>query len=258
MPFSIEQLLKFTSGLLRNIGIDTAYLDSRLLLGHVKGLDSLGLIVQKDQLLKDCMALLQTMPSPMVRDQYLEEVRKKLGLKNIRMQMPRSAGPTTQVVASAAGQGTEKTDMIAVFAGAVPGGRPKDEALAEWQLLQLLLSSGQACAWALERLQLEWLSVETVRNLADHLLAFAEESGGLDIKIFLDRLSSEDQDTIAGMRLIEGMDESQQKKHFSGILFALEIRSLQKQKTMEKDLIKYADIVKRLNELQSKPKGGSL
>ncbi len=228
-----------------------------LLRSEAKTVDSMS-PEEKDQLLKDCMALLQTMPSPMVRDQYLEEVRKKLGLKNIRMQMPRSVAPTTQVVASAAGQGTEKTDMIAVFAGAIPGGRPKDEALAEWQLLQLLLSSGQACALALEHLKLEWLSIETVRNLTDHLLAFVEENGGLDVKAFLDRLSNDDQGTIAGMRLIDGMDEAQEKKHFSGILFALEIRALQRQKTMEKDLIKYADIVKRLNELQSKPKGGSL
>jgi DNA primase catalytic core len=228
---------------------------------------------EKDALLKDCLALLQTMPSPNVRDQYLDEVRKKLGLKGITLQMARSvapvkpawsagtAGSTGSVlpkVLSATGQGTEKTDMIAVFAGAIPGGRPKEEALAEWQLLQLLLSSGEACLWALDRLKLEWLSVDVVRNLADHLLAFVEERNSLDIKVFLDHLSLEDQDTVAGMRLIEGMDHDQQKKHFSGILLALEIRSLQKRKSLEKDLVKYADIVKRLNELQSKSKGGSL
>jgi hypothetical protein len=104
---------------------------------------------------------------------------------------------------------------------------------------------------------LEWLLVDTVRNLTDLLLAFVEERRGLDIKLFLDRLSQQDQDTISGMRFIEGMDLDQQKKHFSGILYALEIRSLQKQKAMEEDLIKYADIVKRLKVLQSKTKGGS-
>lgn len=212
---------------------------------------------EKDELLKECLGLLQTMPSPNVRDQYLDEVRRKLGLKGIRLQMARSHGPASLAVVSAAGQGTENTDMIAVFAGAVPGGRPKEEALAEWQLLQLLLSSGEACGWALDKLRLEWLLVDTVRNLTDLLLAFYEERGGLDIKVFLDRLSQQDQDTISGMRFIEGMDQEQLKKHFSGILFALEIRSLQKQKAMEEDLIKYADIVKRLKVLQSKTKGGS-
>ncbi len=218
---------------------------------------------EKEALLQDCLTLLQTMPSPNVRDQYLDEIRKKLGLKGMRMQVPKpnafskSSVTPTLSFSSAAGQGTEKTDMIAVFAGAIPGGRPKEEAFAEWQLLQLFLSSSDACLWGLEKLKLEWLSVGVVRNLVDLLLAFVEETGSLDIKAFLDRLSKEDKDTVAGMRLIEGVDEANQKKHFSGILLALEIRFLQKQKSLEKDLIKYAIIVKRLNELQSKGKGGS-
>ncbi len=217
---------------------------------------------EKDGLLKDCLALLQTMPSSIVREQYQEEIRKKLGLKNIRMSMPRplsSRSPegASLSFASASGQGSDASDMVAVFAGAIPGGRPKDEALAEWQLLQLLLSSSDACLWALDRVKLEWLQVDTVRNLVDHLLAFVEERGSLDIKEFLDRLSKEDQDAVAGMRLIEGMDEAQQKKHFSGILLALEIRCLRKRIPLEPDVTKRAAILKRLNELQSKSKGGS-
>lgn len=230
---------------------------------------------EKDGLLKDCLALLQTMPSPIVREQYQEEIRKKLGIKNIRAAMAsmprlsgdrsfgdrasngRTSGATSPAFASASGQGSDASDMVAVFAGAIPGGRPKDEALAEWQLMQLLLSSSDACLWALDRVKLEWLQVDTVRNLVDHLLAFVEERGSLDIKEFLDRLSKEDQDTVAGMRLIEGMDEAQQKKHFSGILLALEIRFLRKQIPLEPDVTKRAAILKRLNELQSKSKGGS-
>jgi hypothetical protein len=60
------------------------------------------------------------------------------------------------------------------------------------------------------------------------------------------------------MRMLEGMDAEQERKHFSGLLFALELRHLQKRMTQEKDLNRYVGIQKRIRELQSKAKGGAL
>jgi DNA primase catalytic core len=216
---------------------------------------------EKESLLKDCLALLQLMPSPNVRDQYLDELRKKLGLKTISVKVARPAFPGSAAAAAphskAADAGVEKADMVAVFSGAIPGGRPRDEALAEWQLLQLLISSPNVAIAALDSVKLEWLQVDIVRELTDHLLAFVEETGSFAIKEFLARLSLEQQDTVCGMRMLEGMDAEQERKHFTGILFALELRHLQKRMTQEKDLTKYVGIQKRIRELQSKSKGGA-
>jgi DNA primase len=228
---------------------------------------------EKEYLLQDCLNLLQLMPSPNVREQYLDELRKKLSLKSIRVQTfgqvakpayqppgSASAAPLTK----AADAGVEKADMVAVFSGAIPGGRPREEALREWQLLQLLISSPAISIAALDSVKLELLQVNVVRDLIDHLLAFIEENGSFDIKEFLVRLSVEQQDTIGAMRMLEAMDTEQERKHFSKILFALELRHLQvrqKQIAQEKDPSKYAEMIgnqKRIHELQSKAKGGAL
>jgi len=223
---------------------------------------------EKENLLKDCLNLLQLMPSPNVRDQYLDELRKKVSLKSIRVAVAKPVyqqpGSTAAPLSKASDAGVEKADMVAVFSGAIPGGRPRDEALAEWQLLQLLISSPTVCIEALVSVKLEWLQVDIVRDLVDHLLAFVEENGSFAIKEFLARLSQEQQDTVGGMRMLEGMDAEQERKHFSGILFALELRHLQmrqKQIAQEKDPSKYAEMIgnqKRIQELQSKSKGGAL
>ncbi|HKP96157.1 MAG TPA: DNA primase [Fibrobacteria bacterium] len=221
---------------------------------------------EKQGLLQDCLALLQTMPSPNVRDQYLDELRKKLGLRSMQGfglgQTARPAYkppvPDSAPLAKAADAGVEKADMVAVFSGAVPGGRPRDEALAEWQLLQLLISSPAMSLAALDAVKLDWLQVDAVRDLVDHLLAFVEERGSFAIKEFLERLSKEQQDVVAGMRMLDGRDAAQERKHFAGILYALELRHLQKRLTLEKDLAKHMELKKSISELQSKSKGGAI
>jgi len=218
---------------------------------------------ERDGLLNDCLALLQTMPSPNVRGQYLDELRKKLGLKTIRAQAVRPAyapapAPGAAAPGVSADGGAEKADMVAVFSGAIPGGRPREEALAEWQLLQVLISSPDLAIAALDAVKLEWLQVETVRGLVDHLLAFVEEKGAFAIKDFLERLTREQQDALAGMRLLEGLDAAQERKHFSGILYHLELRYLQKRLSQEKDLAGHMELKKRISGLQSKSKGGAI
>jgi DNA primase len=215
---------------------------------------------EKEALLGDCLALLQTMPSPNVREQYLDEIRKKLGLKTIRVQAARpiyaQPGTAAQPLAKAADAGVEKADTVAVFSGAIPGGRPRDEALAEWQLLQSLISSPELSLAALDSVKLEWLQVEAVKELVDHLLAFVEEKGAFLIKEFHERLSKGQQDILAAIRLTEGAEKAEERKHFAGLLRALELRWLMKQRAMEKDKQRFMDFSKRISELQSKSKGG--
>ncbi len=221
---------------------------------------------EKDGLWQDGLALLQAMPSPVVREGYAEELRKKLGLKSLGRTVTRAfPGPRAQSQqglqggsTSASGDvGSEDADTVAVFSGNLPGGRPRDVAFGEWQLLQLLLSSPEACAWALDGLQLEWIQTDAVRGLVDHLLAFFEETRGLDMRAFLERLAPADQDLVGGMRLIDGMEIDQQRKHFSGIMTALELRHLQRRKSQETDLRRHAEILKRIRDIQSKTKGGN-
>jgi DNA primase len=216
---------------------------------------------EKDGLLQDCLGLLQTMPSAIVREQYVDELRKKLGLKAIRVQVAKPATRYAQQaqapLAKAADGGAEGADLVAVFSGAVAGGRPREEALAEWQLLQALISSPALARSALDAVKLEWFQLDPVRDLVDHLLAFVEEQGAFSLKDFLARLPQEQQDAVTGLRLAEGMDAEQEQKHFQGLLRALELRWLMRRRSQETDKIRFMDFQKRIRELQTKGKGGT-
>jgi DNA primase len=215
---------------------------------------------EKDGLLQECLALLQTMPSQIVREQYLDELRKKLGLKAIRVQVARPvrshAQPGAPLSKSADG-GAEGADLVAVFSGGIPGGRPKEEALAEWQLLQALISSPAIALSSLDAVKLDWLQVDLVRDLVDHLLAFVEETGAFALKDYLARLPQEHQDAVSSLRLAEGMDAAQEQKHFQDLLRALEMRWLMRRRSQETDKVRFMEFQKRIRELQSKGKGGT-
>jgi DNA primase len=215
---------------------------------------------EKDGLLKECLGLLQAMPSPIVREQHLEELRKKLGLKAIRVQVARSSARDAQGAphAMAADGGEDRADLVAVFAGPIPGGRPREEAFAEWQMLQVLVSSPALASTALDKLRLEWFQVDVVRDLVDHFLAFVEEEGAFAIKDFAVRLTQEQQEALGALRIAEGMDPAMEQRHFQDLSYALELRWLQKQAhrtAREKDMEKHIEFKKRIAELQSKAKG---
>jgi DNA primase len=216
---------------------------------------------EKDGLLKDCLALLQTMPSPIVREQYVDELRKKLGFKSIQAQVarpaPRFAGEGAPL-AKAADADAGDADLVAVFSGPVPGGRPRQAALAEWQLLQLLISSGSIAVAALDaKLDLLWFQVDMVRSLVDHVLAYVEETGEFDLKELMKRLPHEQQEAVASVRLAAGMDPAQEKRHFNDLSRALELRWLMRQRSQETDKVRFMEFQKRIRELQSKGKGGT-
>ena len=215
---------------------------------------------EKDGFLRDCLALLQAMPSPIVREQHLEELRKKLGLKAIRVQVARPAraeqGAPAAIPADA---GADRADLVAVFAGPVPGGRPRDEALPEWQLLQSLISS-PAIALAAVRagIDLLWFQVDAVRGLVDHVLAFVEETGGFVLKDLMERLPHEQREALASLRIAAGVDPEQERKHFQDLARSLELRWLRKQAertARERDLAAHLEFKKRIVELQTKGKG---
>jgi hypothetical protein len=137
------------------------------------------------------------------------------------------------------------------------GNSPREEAVPEWQLLQMLMSSLEACRAALDALKLEWLQDAAVRGLIDHLLAFVEESGGLDLKAFRERLSASDGDVVASVGVLEKPDPEKLRKQMGDILTALEIRHIKKRMTGEKEMARHMDYLKRIKELQSKTKGGN-
>jgi DNA primase catalytic core len=215
---------------------------------------------EKDGLLQECLGLLQAMPSPIVREQHLEELRKRLGLKAIRVQVARPSQRDAQGAprSVAADGGEEKADLVAVFAGPIPGGRPREEAFAEWQMLQALVSSPVLAPLALDTLRLEWFQVDVVRDLVDHFLAFVEEAGAFAIKDFAARLTHEQQEALGALRIAEGMDPAMEQRHFQDLSYALELRWLQKQAhrtAREQDMEKHLEFKKRIRELTSKAKG---
>lgn len=207
---------------------------------------------EKDSLLKECLSLLMVIPSQMVKEQYLETLRKKLGLKSIQV---RVAPPGADILPGASGR-TGSAVAPGLTTGHA-GVNPKDESVPEWQLLQILLSSETMCRSALASLTLEWLQNTSVRGLADHLLAFVEESGGLDLKAFQERLSASDRDTVSAVGLLDASDPDRLARQLFDTLNVLEIRYLKKLKSRETDLARHIELQKRITELQSKNKGGN-
>lgn len=216
---------------------------------------------EKDGLLQECLELVQAAPSQVVREQYLDELRKKLGLKSIRVRAlkPPRAGAGEAPAAVPADAGADRADLIAVFSGPIPGGRPREEALAEWQFLQSLVSSPALAVAALDaRVDLLWFQVDIVRGLVDHVLAYVEEAGSLDLKGLAERLPSEQREALASLRIAEGVDPEQEQRHFRDLARALELRWLRKQAertARERDLAAHLEFKKRIRELQSKGRG---
>jgi DNA primase len=204
---------------------------------------------EKDGLLQDTVALLQSIPSPLVKEQYLETLRKKLGLKAITVRM---AAPAADSRAGTQGRAVAP-GLVAGHAGV----NPRDESVPEWQLLQILLSSEALCRAALDSLSLEWLQDAAVRSLADHLLAFVEESGSLDLKAFQERLSAADRDAVAAVGLLDAGDPDRLARQLFDTLNSLEIRYLKKRISQETDMARAVAVQKRIRELQSKNKGGN-
>lgn len=207
---------------------------------------------EKDELLQESVGSLYNIPSAMVRDQHLESLRKKLGLKALpAMSIARSI-----VEPQSASSGRPGMAVAPGLTGGHAGVNPKDESVPEWQLLQMLLSSESLCRAALASLTLDWLQNAQVRALVDHLLAFVEENGTLDLKVFQERLSAADGDTVAAVGLLDASDPDRLARQLFDTLVVLEIRYLKKRKSSETDLAMHISIQKRINELQSKTKGG--
>lgn len=205
---------------------------------------------EKNGLLEEALALLQSIPSPLVKEQYHETLRKKLGLKNIRV---RAAAPSVPEFRA----GTQSRAVAPGLVGGHAGVNPREESVPEWQLLQMLLSSEALCRSALDSLSLEWLQDAAVRSLADHLLAFLEESGTLDLKAFQERLSSSERDTVAAVGLLDAGDPDRLARQLFDTLNSLEIRYLKKRISQETDMAGAVAAQRRIRELQMKTKGGN-
>lgn len=211
---------------------------------------------EKDALLRECADLLQLIPSALVRDQHLEVLRKKLGLKSIRGVLP-AASPQGFASLDRLKSAPENAAVNLSIALAPAGIKAGSDSVPEWHLLQILLSSEAVCRLALASLVLDWLQDPAVRNLTDHLLAFLEESGGLDLISFRERLSEPERDAVTAVGILDNSDEERLTRQLFDTLNNLELRYLKKRKSVETDFSKHIEMNKRINELQSKTKGGN-
>jgi hypothetical protein len=97
-----------------------------------------------------------------------------------------------------------------------------------------------------------------VRDLVDHMFGYVEEQGGFSIKDFATRLNQAQQEALAALRITEGVDPEQERRHFQDLARALELRWLRKQAertARERDLAAHLVFKKRILELQTKGRG---
>ena len=155
---------------------------------------------EKDALLKECVGLLQLVPSALVRDQYLETLRKKLGLKSIHAALPAASPvPARRLPGTPQGGSGERGRQPVHLPGSRRhqgrvGFRARVEPAPDPAFLR-----GTPAAWPCPPSRWTGCRTRHVRNLADHLLAFVEESGGLDLRSFRERLSDPERDSITAV-----------------------------------------------------------
>ncbi len=203
---------------------------------------------QRNALFEQCVETIGQIPAPMVRSEYLGQLAKRFELKTLPLTVRFAAGAAPARLAAEIGDSAAAEARMNLQ---TPG----------WQLLRLLLSSEELCRKAAVGFELSWVDDPAAQALIDHLLAYVEEEGQLDLRGFLERLPQKDQGIVARMDVEEAGEASEEtlfrlEREYLDIVTALEIRHIQRCRREEKDLVRQMELQRRLRELnQSKLKG---
>lgn len=212
---------------------------------------------EKDSLLKDAAALMTPMPSEVVRQGHLETLRKAL-------QVSASAVRASLVAAKAPAQGPKPALH---GGGGLPGlilpesgFRPREEAVPEWQLLQLVLAFPREAAQRLSELDLDAMQDPTARDLLDHALALQAETGNIDLQTLLERLPEPLRDALTMLEALEPEADAERRalklRLLGDVIHNLEFRALRRRMVAETDLGRILDLQRRVKELTNRNKGG--
>ena len=178
---------------------------------------------------------------------HSQELRKRQGLRPDPIRLVRSFG--SRVSAAPAGEGP------GFF---VPGASltVRSEVKPEWQLLQLLLSYPESVRVPAERVDMEWLSDERVRDVFDHALALLAERNALPLWELMERIPEPLHEVLTALNIVEGENPDSVAKKWSQLVSALELRHLLRAKREATTPVAQTEIHKRIQALQSR-KGGN-
>ncbi len=218
---------------------------------------------EKDALLKDAASLMAPMPSEVVRQGHLEGLRKALQISATAV---RASVGATLALAAKSRQASGPRPMLSASGGLpglfVPesGMRPRDEAVPEWQLLQLTLAYPDEALAQMASFDLESLQDTLARDLLDHVLALHAETGEISPAILLERLPEPLRDALLSLESLEPEVDAEKKasrlRLLSDVVRELEVRSLRRSIAQETDLARHIALKKRLTEITNRNKGG--
>jgi DNA primase len=203
---------------------------------------------EKDALVREAVDLFRHAPSPTVREGHVQNMRKRLGLRSNPALSPR--GPRLADTASPA-----TSRVPGLFApGSVP--QVREEAVAEWQLLQLVLAYPDWTQGLIESLDLGWFSDERARDLVDHTLALLAEGGGLNLRTLADRLPEALRDSLSALEISEGDSPERVRRIAGDCAQAVEMRHLRRELAGAEDPARHMELHKQIQALNTR-KGGT-
>ena len=200
---------------------------------------------EKDALVREAAELLGHSPSPTVREEHMQHLRQRLGLRPVPVRV--AARPT---FASAAPPSSASRIPGLFISGANVSVR--DEAVVEWQLLQLLLSYPDSVRHAAEALDLNWFSDERVRDLVDHALALLAEKNALPLRDLVNRVPESLRDALAAVEILEDGDPNILDKCRNDYLWKIEERHLRREKFQATTLEQSKEIQGRIDSLNAR------
>jgi len=213
---------------------------------------------EKDSVFKEGAALMQLMPSEVVRQGHLETLRKALKISAGAVSyapVPQKGKPKQGPQPPAGGGG-----LPGLF---VPesGFRPRDEAIPEWQLLQLVLAYPGAASERLEHFDIDELQDPVVRDLLDHALALLAETGEIRLTELSERLPENLRDALLAVENLEAAADTEKSasrlKMLGDIVYTLEMRVLKRRLSAETDLARHMELQRQVKELTHRNQGGT-
>ena len=200
---------------------------------------------EKDTLVREATELLGHSPSVTVREEHLQHLRQRLGLRA----MPVRVAARPNFGSAPAAGSTSRIPGLFVSGSALS---LRDETVPEWQLLQLLISYPEWVRPAAELLDLNWFSDERARDLVDHALALLAEKHALPLRELMDRIPESLRDALATLEVLEGDDPDRIQKSLRDYALAIELRHLRRELMSAATPELHMEIHKRIRELNAK------
>jgi len=201
---------------------------------------------EKDALIKSALAILQHNPSAEVREEHAQNLRKKLGMRPAPIRMVSTRSTIASQILSGA---PSRVPNLFVSGSSLS---VRDDAVPEWQLLQLLLSYPDIVRAPAESLDLSWFADERARDLVDHALALLAEKNALSLRELMDRIPESLQDALMAIEVSEQDEPDRVRQSLKDYALAVELRHLRRELTGATSPESHMEIHKRIRELNAR------